>query len=176
MEAWSVNHWSNREVPTSQHFRSCPSSGDLPDPGIEPSSPALAGGFFTAEALGGGGVVSILLEVLYHHFARCYCWGKGKGYMRPLFIISYNCRWNLQWHQNKGFNFLKLHISGEKLLTSLPTRSSLFSTMPQGAIPIAQTRPLDLEEWSFKASPTWLMTPVSSRKSYLQAPCCCCCC
>ena len=119
--------------------------------------------------------IRILLEVLYHHFARCYCWGKGKGYMRPLFIISYNCRWNLRWHQNKGFDFLKLHISG-KILTSLPTRSSLFSTMPQGAIPIAQTRPLDLEEWSFKASPTWLMTPVSSRKSYLQAPCCCCCC
>ena len=26
-----------------------PSPGDLPDPGIEPVSPALAGGFFTAE-------------------------------------------------------------------------------------------------------------------------------
>ena len=26
-----------------------PSPGDLPDPGIEPTSPALAGGFFTAE-------------------------------------------------------------------------------------------------------------------------------
>ena len=26
-------------------------SGDLPDPGIEPTSPALAGGFFTAEPL-----------------------------------------------------------------------------------------------------------------------------
>ena len=29
-----------------------PSSGDLPNPGIEPSSPALAGGFFTTEPLG----------------------------------------------------------------------------------------------------------------------------
>ena len=29
-----------------------PSSGDLPDPGIELTSPALAGGFFTAELLG----------------------------------------------------------------------------------------------------------------------------
>ena len=31
----------------------CPSSGDLPDPGIEPGSlmsPALAGGFFTTSA------------------------------------------------------------------------------------------------------------------------------
>ena len=26
-----------------------PSPGDLPDPGIEPMSPALAGGFFTTE-------------------------------------------------------------------------------------------------------------------------------
>ena len=29
-----------------------PSPGDLPDPDIEPESPALAGGFFTAEPLG----------------------------------------------------------------------------------------------------------------------------
>ena len=29
-----------------------PIAGDLPDPGIEPTSPALAGGSFTAESLG----------------------------------------------------------------------------------------------------------------------------
>ena len=29
-----------------------PSPGDLPNPGIEPKSPALAGGFFTAEPYG----------------------------------------------------------------------------------------------------------------------------
>ena len=29
-----------------------PSPGDLPDPGIEPKSPALAGGFFTTEPPG----------------------------------------------------------------------------------------------------------------------------
>ena len=29
-----------------------PSPGDLPDPGMEPKSPALAGGFFTAEPPG----------------------------------------------------------------------------------------------------------------------------
>ena len=28
-----------------------PTPGDLPDPGIEPESPALAGGFFTIDAL-----------------------------------------------------------------------------------------------------------------------------
>ena len=29
-----------------------PSPGDLPDPGIEPASPALADGFFTTESHG----------------------------------------------------------------------------------------------------------------------------
>ena len=29
-----------------------PSPGSLPDPGIEPTCPALAGGFFTTELLG----------------------------------------------------------------------------------------------------------------------------
>jgi len=29
-----------------------PPPGDLPGPGIEPTSPALAGGFFTTKALG----------------------------------------------------------------------------------------------------------------------------
>ena len=29
-----------------------PPPGNLPDPGIKPASPALAGGFFTPEALG----------------------------------------------------------------------------------------------------------------------------
>ena len=38
-----------------------PSSGDLPDPGIEPASPALAGGFFTTEPPGKS--------------LTCICWG-----------------------------------------------------------------------------------------------------
>ena len=36
-------HWSG--LPFS-------SPGDLPNPGIEPASPALAGGFYTTEPLG----------------------------------------------------------------------------------------------------------------------------
>ena len=36
-------HWSGLPLP---------SPGDLPDPGIEPASPELAGGFFTAEPPG----------------------------------------------------------------------------------------------------------------------------
>ena len=34
---------------------SFPSPADLPDPGIEPTTPALAGGFFTTEPTGGIG-------------------------------------------------------------------------------------------------------------------------
>ena len=41
--------FSRQEYWTGLSF---PSPGDLPDPGIEPSSPALAGGFFTTESLG----------------------------------------------------------------------------------------------------------------------------
>ena len=41
-ESWQQKYWS--ELPF-------PSPGDLPDPGVEPVSPALAGGFFTPEPL-----------------------------------------------------------------------------------------------------------------------------
>ena len=57
MTPWTVAH----QAPLSMGFSrqenwsglSCPPPGDLPDPGIEPSSPespALAGRFFTARA------------------------------------------------------------------------------------------------------------------------------
>ena len=53
---WTVAY----QVPPSMGFsrQECwsglpfPSPGDLPDPGIEPASPALEGGFFTTEPLG----------------------------------------------------------------------------------------------------------------------------
>ena len=46
-----------------------PSPGDLPDPGIEPTSPALAGGFFTTEPPGKpSGYISTIKrkEILIH--------------------------------------------------------------------------------------------------------------
>lgn len=89
----------------------------------------------------------------------------GRAYGTSLYYFL-QLQGNPQLSQNKDFDLKKLPISGKKTLTSFPTRSSLFSTMPHGAIPIAQTRPLDLEEWSFKASPTWLITPVNSHGSY----------
>ena len=52
---WTVDH----QAPLSMGFYQqvywnelpFPSPGDLPDPGIEPLSPALAGGFFTSKPL-----------------------------------------------------------------------------------------------------------------------------
>ena len=56
MTLWTVA----RQAPLSTGFprQECwsglpfPPPGDLPDPGIEPASPALAGGFFTTEPPG----------------------------------------------------------------------------------------------------------------------------
>ena len=43
MEFSRQEYWSGLPFPTQ---------GDLPNPGIEPTSPALAGGFFTTEPCG----------------------------------------------------------------------------------------------------------------------------
>ena len=42
----------SRGFPRQEYQSAIPSSGDLPDPGIKPMSPALAGGFFTTEPPG----------------------------------------------------------------------------------------------------------------------------
>ena len=56
-----VTPWSvARQAPLSMGFPrqeywsglACPPPGDLPDPGIEPTSPGLIGGFFTIEPPG----------------------------------------------------------------------------------------------------------------------------
>ena len=53
---WTVAHQGPLSMgfPRQEHWSGLlfPSPGDLPDPGIEPASPALAGGFFTAQAPG----------------------------------------------------------------------------------------------------------------------------
>ena len=52
----SVTPWpAAHQAPLSMGYGSklpFPSPGDLPDPGIKPLSPALAGGFFTPEPAG----------------------------------------------------------------------------------------------------------------------------
>ena len=41
-----------------------PSPGDLPDPGMEPRSPALAGGFFTTEPSGKSYKIGMGVQIL----------------------------------------------------------------------------------------------------------------
>ena len=53
---WTVAHQAplSMAFPRQEHWSGLPfsSPGDLPDPEMEPESPALAGGFFTAEPPG----------------------------------------------------------------------------------------------------------------------------
>ena len=44
-----------------------PPPGDLPDPGIEPASPALAGGFFTTEPHGKAVKIATIPKLVYRH-------------------------------------------------------------------------------------------------------------
>ena len=64
---WSVAHLGplSMAFPRQEYWSGFlfPSPGDLPDPGIEPVSPTLAGGFFTTESPGKTDLlVSISLE------------------------------------------------------------------------------------------------------------------
>ena len=53
---WTVDHQAplSMRFPRQEHWSGLPfpSPRDLPDPGIEPATPALAGGFFTIEPPG----------------------------------------------------------------------------------------------------------------------------
>jgi len=53
------------EFPRQEYWSGLPflSPGDLPHPEIKLTSPALAGGFFTAEPLGKSDVLCILIRV-----------------------------------------------------------------------------------------------------------------
>ena len=73
---WTVAHQAHLSMgfPRQEYWSGLPfsSPGDLPDPGTEPSSPALAGEFFTPEPLekpikGLGGKSA-------HRILRLMCW------------------------------------------------------------------------------------------------------
>ena len=51
---WTAAHQAPLSIPRQEHWSGVPSPspGDLPDPGIKPTSPALAGGFSTTEPPG----------------------------------------------------------------------------------------------------------------------------
>ena len=68
-----------------------PSPGDLPDPRIEPASPALAGGFFTTEPLGSLSVLCVVSTVYI-----CICQSQApSSSSHPLFphlvFVLYVC-------------------------------------------------------------------------------------
>ena len=71
---WTVGH----QAPLSMGFsrQECwsglpfTSPGDLPNPGMEPMSPVLAGRFFTTEPTGKPPVTSLLLLLLLSRFSR----------------------------------------------------------------------------------------------------------
>ena len=52
-----------------------PSPGDLPKAGIEPVSPALAGGFFTTEPPGNPTAIYGLPQGLHHPLGMPCIWG-----------------------------------------------------------------------------------------------------
>ena len=69
---WTVAHqarlcmgFSKQEYWSGLPF---PSPGDLPNPGIEPMSPALAGGFFSAEPPGKPSLITYFLSKYFEHF------------------------------------------------------------------------------------------------------------
>ena len=51
---WTAAHQAPLSIPRQEHWSGlpCPPPEDLPNPGIKPTSPALAGGFFTTEPPG----------------------------------------------------------------------------------------------------------------------------
>ena len=70
-------HWSGLPFP---------STGDLPDPGIKPTSPALTGGFFTAEPPA---------EAQISSFLGC----KSEKAMAP---HSSTLAWKIPWTEGPG--------------------------------------------------------------------------
>ena len=63
---WTLAHQTplSRGISRQEYWcgLSFPSPGDLPDPGIEPQSPALEGGFFTTEPPGKPTSIFILMH------------------------------------------------------------------------------------------------------------------
>ena len=99
-----------------------PSPGHLPHLVIEPTSPALAGGFFTTEPPGnvylGPGHKSLPLDPLYSstqlkftpRFPRC---PQGTSLKYFLFSVNLQLSEHTQWPPRKGFiRFLLCYITG----------------------------------------------------------------
>ena len=66
MTLWTVAHQAPLSMgfPRQEYWSELPflSPGDLPNPGIEPSSPALAGRFFTTELPGKPSIIVAIIN------------------------------------------------------------------------------------------------------------------
>ena len=84
---WTVTHQASLSIgfPREEYWIGLPisSPGDLPDPGIEPRSPALAGRFFTTESLG-------KLELLLFFF----------NFNWRLITLQYCSCFDIHWHES----------------------------------------------------------------------------
>ena len=84
---------------------------DLLGPGLEPASPALAGGFLTTVP---PGKPHYPVLILYYSDARCYHWGKmGKRYTGSLCSKSYSRIWIYNYLKIKSLNTKKKSTSSE---------------------------------------------------------------
>ena len=109
---WTVAHQAPLSIRFSRHEcwggLPCPSSGDLPDPGIKSSmSPALEGGFFTTSAS----------WEAHCRFLCCIQQGSLKGYWNksPVFNAHLTCRHHAKVHY-LTYCSLQLHdISDKKM-------------------------------------------------------------
>ena len=74
-----------------------PSPGNLPDPGIEPMSPALAGGFFTTETPGKPSQHSKhqVLVTMATVFWVCTVL-RNRWWTQAHWFVHYNCEWETQ--------------------------------------------------------------------------------
>ena len=73
MTPWTVARWAlSMGFPRQEYWSGLPFPipGQLPDPGIEPTSPALADGFFTTVPPGKTLVSLLLLLLLLLRFSR----------------------------------------------------------------------------------------------------------
>ena len=97
---WTVAHQTPLTMGLSQQEYwsglPFPPPGDLPDPGIEPASPALAGGFFTHWA----GTKESAPRVQFHYLQTLINWNliRTSGFHshlegKPLFLKSAWCKW-----------------------------------------------------------------------------------
>ena len=98
-----------------------PSPGDLPDPGVEPTSPALAGGFFTTEPRG---EPSIPLPHLYILFICLFL---------PFLKLDYSFFARMWWIGRLGLTYILTAIFGylflARALQELSTCTSSLSVI-----------------------------------------------